>query len=133
MYSATCEAYLESLAEKQPGVTTAEASYVTETIRVDHDPEIVSNDALRDVLSTLGYTAYLRDDASTGEGETSGTTRRSREMGGIRKRRDDQLLGMRYSVGFLFGAFLLVPYVAILYPAHLASIFDWQALAIFEG
>jgi len=54
-------------------------------------------------------------------------------MGGIRKRRDDQLLGMRYSVGFLFGAFLLVPYVAILYPAHLASIFDWQALEIFEG
>jgi len=41
--------------------------------------------------------------------------------------------GMRYSVGFLFGAFLLVPYVAILYPAHLASIFDWQALEIFEG
>ena len=133
MYSATCEAYLESLVENQKGVISAEASYVTETVRVDHDPETASKDALRDALSTLGYTAYLRDDASTGEGETSGTTRRSREMGGIRKRRDDQLLGMRYSVGFLFGAFLLVPYVAILYPAHLASIFDWQALEIFEG
>nr|WP_230455272.1 cation-translocating P-type ATPase [Halorubrum sp. BV1] len=133
MYSATCEAYLESLAEAQPGVISAEASYVTETIRIDHDPAAVSKETLRDALSTLGYTAYLRDDASTEADESGGTTRRSREMDGIRKRRDDQLLGMRYSVGFLFGAFLLVPYVAILYPAHLASIFDWQALAIFEG
>jgi len=133
MYSATCEAYLESLAETQSGVISAEASYVTETIRIDHDPATVSKDTLRDALSTLGYTAYLRDDASTEADTAGGTTRRSREMGGIRKRRDDQLLGMRYSVGFLFGAFLLVPYVAILYPAHLASIFDWQALAIFEG
>jgi heavy metal translocating P-type ATPase len=132
MYSATCEAYLESVAENQAGVTTAEASYVTETIRIDHDPATVSKDALRDALSTLGYTAYLRDDASTEGDGIGGTTRRSREMGGIRKRQDDQLLSMRYSVGFLFGAFLLVPYVAILYPTHLASIFDWQALAIFE-
>jgi len=31
MYSATCEAYLESLAENQPGVTTAEASYITDS------------------------------------------------------------------------------------------------------
>ena len=133
MYSATCEAYLESLAETQSGVISAEASYVTETIRIDHDPATVSKETLRDALSTLGYTAYLRDDASTEADTAGGTTRRSREMGGIRKRRDDQLLGMRYSVGFLFGAFLLVPYVAILYPAQLASIFDWQALAIFEG
>ncbi|OYR83556.1 copper-transporting ATPase, partial [Halorubrum sp. E3] len=133
MYSATCEAYLESLAENQTGVTGAEASYVTETIRVDHDRKTVSKDTLRDALSTLGYTAYLRDDASTEADTVGGTTRRAREMGGIRKRRDDQLLGMRYSVGFLFGAFLLVPYVAILYPAHLASILNWQALAIFEG
>lgn len=133
MYSATCEAYLESLAENREGVTDAEASYVTETIRVEHDPDTVSKESLRDALSTLGYTAYLREDASSDAGETGGATRRSREMDGIRKRRDDQLLGMRYSVGFLFGAFLLVPYVAILYPAHLASIFDWQALDIFEG
>ncbi|MCQ4334225.1 cation-translocating P-type ATPase [Natronomonas sp. F2-12] len=132
MYSATCEAYLESLAEQQEGVSSAEASYVTETIRVEHDPGDISKESLRDTLSTLGYTAYLREDASSDVGETGGTTRRAREMGGIRKRRDDQLLGMRYSVGFLFGAFLLVPYVAILYPAHLASIFDWQALEIFE-
>ena len=133
MHSATCEAYLESLAESREGVTDAEASYVTETIRVEHDPDTVSKASLRDALSTLGYTAYLREDASTDTSDTGGTTRRSREMGGIRKRRDDQLLGMRYSVGFLFGAFLLVPYVAILYPAHLASIFDWQALAVFQG
>mgnify|MGYP002763746380 CR=1 FL=1 len=114
MYSATCEAYLESVAESQAGVAAAEASYVTETIRIDYDPETVSKDALRDALSILGYTAYLRDDASTEADTAGGTTRRAREMGGSRKRRDDQLLGMRCSLGFLFGAFLLVPYVAIL-------------------
>lgn len=133
MHSATCEAYLESLAETRDGVFGAEASYVTETIRVEHDPSDISKESLRDALSTLGYTAYLREHASLDAEEGEGTTRRVREMGGIRKRRDDQLLGMRYSAGLLFGAFLLVPYVAILYPAHLASIVDWQALEIFEG
>ena len=34
MHSATCEAYLESVAENRNGVFGAEASYVTETIRV---------------------------------------------------------------------------------------------------
>jgi len=68
MYSATCEAYLESLAEDREGVLDAEASYVTETIRVEHDPDTVSKESLRDVLSTLGYTAYLREDASSSGG-----------------------------------------------------------------
>ncbi len=77
MYSATCEAYLESLAEDQGGVTSAEASYVTEMIRVEHDPDTVSKESLRDVLSTFGYTVYLGEDASSDVGETGGTTRRT--------------------------------------------------------
>ncbi|TKR25067.1 heavy metal translocating P-type ATPase [Natronomonas salsuginis] len=132
MYSATCEVFLESRAEKQEGVVDAEASYVTETIRVIHESDHVSKDELRDTLSTLGYTAYLREHASKNAQESTSTTRRSREIDGIRKRRDDQLLDFRYAAGLLFGAFLMVPYVAIMYPIHLASILDWEALHLFE-
>jgi cation transport ATPase len=38
MQCATCEAFLESVAERCEGVIDAEASYVTETIRLDYDP-----------------------------------------------------------------------------------------------
>ncbi|MEF8780630.1 MAG: HAD-IC family P-type ATPase, partial [Haloferacaceae archaeon] len=132
MYSATCERFLESVAEKRDGVIEAQASYVTETIRVTHDRNQITKARLREVLSTLGYTAYLREDAS-GVSQTSGNaTRRSREMNGIRKRRDEQLLDFRFAAGLLFGAFLIVPYVTILYPIHLAAVFDWETLRVFE-
>lgn len=133
MHSATCEAFLESVAEESEGVTDAEASYVTETIRVEYDPERISKTDLRDGLSTLGYTAYFRDDVSEANQSTTGTSRRSREMDGVRKRRTDEMLGMRYAAGILFGAFLMIPYVALLYPTHLASFLDWDALQIFAG
>ncbi|WP_226480615.1 heavy metal translocating P-type ATPase [Natrinema amylolyticum] len=131
MHSATCEAFLESVAEGRDGVREAEASYVTETIRVDHDPARISTDTLEDALSTLGYTAYLRDDA-TAEDETGGT-QRSREMSGLRKRRSDDMLEMRYVVGVVFGSFLLLPFVAVLYPMFLTSFTDWGAIEHFEG
>ncbi|WP_232833738.1 cation-translocating P-type ATPase [Saliphagus sp. LR7] len=131
MHSATCEAFLESVAEGCEGVVDAEASYVTETMRVTHDPDRVSDAELRDAASTLGYTAYLRSEA-TEEGESAGATRRSREMTGMRKRRDDRLLELRYAAGLLFGAFLLLPYVAVLYPVHLASVTELALLSGFE-
>jgi len=131
MYSPTCEAYLEHVADTQSGVVAAEASYVTETIRVDHDADTVSADELRGALSRTGYTAFLRDDASA-DSDRSGT-RRSREADGLRKRRSDEVLGLRYAAGIVFGAFLMVPYVAIMYPAHLAPYFDAAFLDPFEG
>ena len=131
MYSPTCEAYLEQVADAQSGVVAAEASYVTETVRVDHDADTVSTDELRDALSRTGYTAFLRSDASA-DGD-SGGTRRSREADGLRKRRSDEVLGLRYAAGVVFGAFLMVPYVAIMYPAHLAPYFDATFLNAFEG
>ncbi|QCW03194.1 cation-translocating P-type ATPase [Natrinema pallidum] len=131
MHSATCEAFLEAVAEGRDGVCEAEASYVTETIRVDHDPERIATDALADALSTLGYTAYLREDA-TADDETGGT-RRSREMSGLRKRRSEDMLEMRYVVGVVFGSFLLLPFVAVLYPMFLTSFTDWGAIEHFEG
>ncbi|OIB57390.1 heavy metal translocating P-type ATPase [Natrialba sp. SSL1] len=133
MHSATCEVFLESVAGKQDGVSDAEASYVTETIRITHNLDQISKTDLCDALSTLGYTAYLREETTDTTQNSTNTTLQSREMAGIRKRRDDQLLEMRYAAGLLFGAFLMIPYVTILYPTHLASLFDWEALQMFDG
>ncbi|MGZ0746798.1 heavy metal translocating P-type ATPase [Haloparvum sp. AD34] len=133
MHAATCEAYLESVAESRPGVVAAEASYVTETIRVDHDPESTSARDLRDALSTTGYTAHLRTETAEVDDAATGGTRRSREVEGVRKRRSDEILGLRYAAGIVFGAFLLIPYVAVLYPAHLATVVDHPALATYQG
>ncbi|WP_254762040.1 heavy metal translocating P-type ATPase [Natrinema marinum] len=131
MHSATCEAFLEKVAEGREGVADAEASYVTETVRVDHDPERISPAELEDALSTVGYTAYLREEATADE--ESGGTRRSREMSGLRKRRADDMLEMRYVVGVVFGSFLLLPFVAVFYPMYLTAFTDWGAIEHFEG
>ncbi|MCU4741290.1 cation-translocating P-type ATPase [Natronoglomus mannanivorans] len=138
MHSATCEMFLESIATDQDGVTAAEASYVTESIRVDYDGNRLSKSDLRDALSTVGYTAYLRDDAVGAEADgnattSTGTTRRSREMSGLRKRRSDDMMDARYILGVVFGAFLMVPYVALLYPSHLAALYSGGPLQHFEG
>lgn len=132
MYSATCETFLESVAENHDGVTSAEASYITETVRIDHDPNKISESELQDALTTLGYTAYLRSNTRQEPNRSDSTARKSRELHGVRKRRDESILGLRYAAGILFGAFLLVPYVAIIYPAHLAP-FLGGMFAHFEG
>lgn len=133
MYSVTCEAFLEAVANGQEGVIDAEASYVTETIRIEHEPDGVSKTELREALSTLGYTASLREHASGAGQEAASTARQAQETPGMQKRPDDNILEFRYAVGLLFGAFLMMPYVAIVYPAHLASVFNWEFLEIFEG
>nr|WP_084777689.1 heavy metal translocating P-type ATPase [Natrialba sp. SSL1] len=159
MHAALCESYLEYVAESTPGVHEATASYVTETVRVDHDPDRVSAVELESVLTRTGYTAYRREEATgrtketatTGSQsetdaesatntstststvpESTGGTQRSREMTGIRKRRSDDMLEIRYIVGVVFGSFLLVPYVAVLYPTYLAGVVDWGFLALYE-
>ncbi|SEW15062.1 heavy metal translocating P-type ATPase [Natrinema salifodinae] len=130
MHSATCEAFLEAVAEGRDGVTDAEASYVTETIRVDHDPDRIAAADLEDALSTVGYTAYLREEATADD--DTGATRRAREMTGLRKRRADDMLEMRYVVGIVFGSFLLLPFVAVFYPMYLTELTNWGAIAHFE-
>lgn len=131
MHSALCESYLESVASARDGVVDVTASYVTETVRVDHDPDCISASDLRDALSTVGYTAYRRDDAADGDESASGP-RRSLEMTGTRKRRAEDVLELRYIVGIVFGSFLLIPYAAILYPVYLSSVFDWKLLQRYE-
>ncbi len=128
MYSATCEAFLEATARGLKGVHDADASYVTETVRIRHDAEILAPDRIREALSTLGYTAYRREDAAAHrrDGTTRGRT-------GIRKERDEFVLEMRYIAGIVFGAFLLIPYIGVLYPVHLASFFEGGVFDLLAG
>ena len=131
MHSPIDEAYLERVATAMDGVVDAEASYISASIRVDHRAQTVAPLEIRDGLSRMGFTAYLREETDPNDGET-GPTRRSREMSGIRKRRADDMLEVRYILGVVFGSFLMLPYVTILYPAYLAMLFPDGPLQSFE-
>ncbi|MHC3438927.1 heavy metal translocating P-type ATPase [Natrialbaceae archaeon A-gly3] len=131
-HSVSCERFLEGLALACEGVSDAEASYVTETVRIDYDPDQVSPPELRDALSRAGYTAYLREEA-TDRDDDRGTTRRSREVTGMRKRRTDDMLEGRHIAGIVFGTFVLMQYFAIVYPTHFWVLYDDHVLEIFES
>ena len=109
MHSATCEAYLEAVARGVEGVVDADASYVTESVRVDctGDPP---TDRLVEALSGLGYEATPREER-TGEGPV-----------GPEDDVVDGALGYRYAAGVVFASFLLIPYAVVFYPSHLASL-----------
>ena len=128
--TATGEAFLESVANSQEGVVDAEASYVTETIRIGYDPNLVCPAELCDTLSIVGYTAYLREDETDETSVTKSTTRPSR---GKHERGLDDTLGFRYAAGVLFGAFLMLPYVSLLYPAHLSALLNSGIFGQFSG
>jgi heavy metal translocating P-type ATPase len=122
MYSPTCEAFLESLATDCEGVSAATASYVTETVRVDHDPETISESQLCDRLSRVGYTVVPL--TTGGDTERDRTDRRGTEQAGTRGRTErsiDEMLGFRYVAGVVFGTFMLLPYVVVLYPVYFAT------------
>ncbi|WP_263623816.1 heavy metal translocating P-type ATPase [Saliphagus infecundisoli] len=130
MHCATCEAFLESIADDCTGVTDAAASYVTETIRVEYDPTRISADALCDALSPLGYTATRRDGGSDNVLTAVGQSRRQDETGG---RDIDEVLGFRYAAGVIFGTFMLLPYAVLLYPAQLSSFFGDGTLGMYAS
>jgi len=106
MHCATCESFLELTAGKQPGVAAAQASYATDTIRVDYDPDAVSADELPARLSVAGYTASDRADP-----EPDG----------------DDVAVVRFLIGGgLFGMMAMLWYVLFLYPTYFGydPIFD---------
>ncbi|AFZ74009.1 heavy metal translocating P-type ATPase [Natronobacterium gregoryi] len=114
MYCATCEAFIESVATETDGVSAASSSYVTDTVRIDHDPETVSVDDLREVISGLGYSAYDRDDAFS------------------RRRADDWEMA-RIAVGVLMGMMVMMQYVVIIYPTYFGGLFyDEQTYEFFQ-
>ena len=122
MHNPTCEQFLESRATGCDGVSGASASYVTETVRVDHDPETITPEELCARLTTVGYKATPMDPGSedrTGDSTGVAETRNER-----RARRDmDEMLGFRYIAGVVFGTFMLLPYVVVLYPVYVSSTF----------
>ncbi|PSQ32304.1 hypothetical protein BRD09_04055 [Halobacteriales archaeon SW_10_68_16] len=131
MHSATCEVFLEGIAEELEGVHGAEASYVTETIRVDHAPAVTEED-LADALTGAGYRAYPREAELTETDSRVSPAGAQREVAVNTERGLGDMLGYRYAAGILFGTFLLLPYVALLYPAHLAALVDWGFLDIYS-
>ncbi|WP_229380213.1 heavy metal translocating P-type ATPase [Haloterrigena salifodinae] len=109
MHCSTCEAFLESVAERQAGVRGATASYATDTIRIVYDPDRLAADDLPEIVSGYGYTAADRSAADGDAGDDDGLAR--------------LLLG-----GF-FGMMVMVWYALFLYPTY----FDLEPVVTFGG
>ena len=101
MYCATCEAFIETVATRTEGVSAASASYVTDTVRIDHDPDGISADELAEAVSGLGYSAYARDDAFS-------------------RRQADNMATARLAVGVLVGMAVMLQYIVLIYPTYFA-------------
>ena len=101
MHCATCEAFIETVATQTEGVSAASASYVTDTVRVDHDPATVSTADLTETVSGLGYSAYDREDAFS-------------------RRRADDLATARLAIGVLVGMAVMLQYIVLIYPTYFA-------------
>ncbi len=101
MHCATCEAFIESVATRTEGVSATSASYVTDTVRIDHDPDVVSADELSEAVSGLGYSAYPRDDAFS-------------------RRQADNMATARLAAGVMVGMAVMLQYIVIIYPTYFA-------------
>lgn len=104
MYCATCEAFIESVALELDGVRSVSVSYVTETVRIDHDPERTSAEELREAISGLGYTAFPREDAFS-------------------QRQANHMETVRVAVGVLVGMAVMLQYIAIIYPTYFGGLY----------
>jgi Cu2+-exporting ATPase len=101
MHCTTCETFIETRARQHDDVGAVDASYITDTVRVDHDSE-VDEETLCAELTGLGYRAYTRDDPL-----------------GERQANDD--IHLRLVVGVLFGMMVMMQYVALVYPTYFDS------------
>ncbi|NHX37798.1 MULTISPECIES: heavy metal translocating P-type ATPase [Halolamina] len=106
MHCTTCEAFLESVAGKEEGIDAAQASYVTETVRVDHDPEQVDEGSVQDRLTTAGYVADDREEGTAGA------------------HAEDTLL-WRIAAGVMLGMAVMLPYFIYIYPVHFGLYPPW--------
>ncbi|GAB7119728.1 heavy metal translocating P-type ATPase [Natrinema pallidum] len=112
MHCATCEAFIESAATAINGVSAANSSYVTDTVRIDHDPDRVSTATLQDEISRLGYSAYSRDDTFS------------------RRRANNWEMG-RVAVGVLMGMSVMLQYLVIIYPTYFGGLFYGERVTEF--
>ncbi|MDY6764195.1 MAG: HAD-IC family P-type ATPase [Halobacteria archaeon] len=95
MHCSTCEAFIEGTATRKNGVLDAEASYASGMVKLEYDPEKVSESDLPSVISGLGYDAHPVDEEN---GEESPVT--------------------RLLVGGFFAMMTMVWYVLFLYPSY---------------
>lgn len=116
MHNATCETFLEQRALATDGVSVANASYVTESIRVEYDPTVCDEEIITSALAVVGYRVLSREETSGESTATvnAGETPETRVL--------EDLLGYRYIAGVLFGTFLLLPYVIVLYPQQVLEL-----------
>ncbi|WP_247730790.1 heavy metal translocating P-type ATPase [Halovivax limisalsi] len=99
MHCSTCEVFIEGVGSDAEGVEDVAASYVSETVRVDYDPDEIDPEAVADELTGLGYTAYPREDALAG--------RRAKDWNEA-----------RLIAGALFGMVVMMQYLLLVYPLH---------------
>jgi heavy metal translocating P-type ATPase len=122
MHSVSCEEYLESVAIGREGVTDVEASYVTGTVQIEHETDRITQRDLCDALTTTGYTAVPREDAPIS----------ARVAANRGDRRLESFIDYRYAAGVVFGSFLMVSYVTIMYPAHLSTLLGEGTLDMYS-
>lgn len=110
----TCSALVETAIGEVDGVSNVSASDRTDTVRVDYDPDRIRERVLRDRLASLGYPVRSRDEA-------------------FENRRREQWADARIATGVLGGLMVLVPYVAVLYPAQFGIFYAPSVLARLEA
>jgi Cu2+-exporting ATPase len=114
MHCATCEAFIETVATDADGVSGASASYVTDTVRIDHDPDAVTIDDLTETVSGLGYSAYARDDAFS-------------------RRQASNMATARLAAGVLVGMAVMLQYIVLIYPTYFAfPFYDERTLTYLD-
>ena len=100
MHCATCETFLESTATTTDGIGAVSASYATDTLKVQYDPDVVDRESLSDRISGYGYTATER--SVDGDDEMAGDVAVVKFLIG----------------GGLFGMMTMLWYVLFLYPTY---------------
>ena len=109
MHCTTCEAFLEGRATTDDGVYAVEASYASDTVRVQYDPETLEEDDLPELLSGYGYTARKRSEGIPGE--------------------DVNETAKFLAGGGFFGMMVMVWYALFLYPTY----FGYDPVVEFGG
>lgn len=102
MHCATCELFIESVGASHPDIAAVDSSYVTETVRISHDPDRVTEADLIDRLSGMGYRAYNRDDTAALE-------------------RVEEMNMIRLGTGLILGLFVMFGYMMLIYPTYFDS------------
>lgn len=100
----TCEALAETALAAVDGVCNVSASHRTGSVRVDYHPGRTDSDAIAARLDTVGYPPTSRDAA-------------------FDNRRSAQWRTARFAAGVLFGLMVLLPYLAVVYPARLDGVY----------